>query len=278
MNTSVFEIKTYDGLRLHARRWIPEGSVRAVICLVHGLGEHSGRYAHVAEAFNAAGYAVYALDLRGHGLSEGKRGHASGFTALMDDIGQLLECAAGEQAGLPLFLYGHSLGGSLVIYYALRRMARLAGVIAASPLIRLTVPPEAHRIQLSKALCRIWPSLTLSNGIDRAALSRDEAIVDAYRGDPLVHDRVSVRLGLDMLRSGIWNLRHAPDLRCPMLVMHGREDRITSPKASHDFCVNAGEACAYKLWLDCAHELHNEPERRKVFDFVIDWIDGRIGT
>lgn len=271
-----FNIETLDGLKLHGQSWIPEDQTRAVVCLVHGLGGHSGRYAHVAQVFTQAGFALMALDLRGHGRSEGKRGHAPSYTVLMDDLYQLLEKAKEQYPETPVFLYGHSLGGNLVIHYALKRMVKLNGIIATSPLFRTTAPPPVHKIYLLRMMYRLWPSLTISSGLEESAFSRDALIMEAYDNDPLVHDRVSVRLGLDMLRAGMWNMRHAADLSCPMLVMHGKADRITSAKASLEFSLRAGDLCSMKLWNDCYHELHNEPDRQNVFDFMLGWIADQI--
>ncbi|HSR88425.1 MAG TPA: alpha/beta fold hydrolase, partial [Pontiella sp.] len=137
-----FEIITSDGLKLFGQEWKPDGAIRAVVCLIHGLGEHSGRYDHMAKAFNRAGYAMIAFDLRGHGRSEGRRGHAPGYAALMSDIGKLLEETAGRYPKLPCFLYGHSLGGNLAIYYGLKKHPDLAGIVASGPLLRLAYNPS----------------------------------------------------------------------------------------------------------------------------------------
>ena len=191
-----FELNAMDGLKLQGKKWIPSSTPKAVVCLVHGLGEHCGRYGHVAEAFNNAGYALMAFDLRGHGRSGGKRGHARSYTVLMDDIFQLLETVKEQYPDLPVFLYGHSLGGNLVIHYALRRLPKLAGIIASAPLFRTAVKPPAWKIKLLRAMYGVWPSLTVSNGLETAALSRDAGVLQAYRDDPLVHERVSARLAI----------------------------------------------------------------------------------
>lgn len=268
-----FDIESYDGLKLHGQSWTPDGEVRAVVCFVHGLGEHSGRYGHVAEAFSDAGYALMACDLRGHGRSEGKRGHAPSYTALMDDLFELLETAGKRYPDVPVFLYGHSLGGNLVIHFALRRLPKPAGIIASSPLLKPTVQPPAWKIELLRAMYRLWPGLTVSSGLETLALSRDEAVLEAHRNDPLRHDRVSARLGLDMLRYGLWNMSHAANIPCPMLLMHGKADRITSAKASREFAYRAGAACTLRLWNGCYHELHNEPDQQHVIEYVLSWMD-----
>ena len=265
-------IDSPDGLQLHGHRWDPDTETKAVVCLLHGLGEHCGRYGHVAEAFNQAGYALMACDLRGHGRSGGKRGHAPSYTVLMDDIFQLLEAARNRYPDVPVFLYGHSLGGNLVIHYALRRRPKLTGIIATSPLFRTAAKPPAWKMRLLKTAYNLLPTLPVSNGLDISALSRDEKVVQAYSADSLAHDRVSARLAIDMLRNGEWNMMHAADLPCPLLLMHGKADRITSAWASREFALRADAACTLKIWDGLFHELHNEPEQDQVLAYVLDWL------
>ncbi len=267
-----FEFNTMDGLKLHGQKWAPSSEPRAVVCLLHGLGEHCGRYGHVAEAFNQAGYALMAFDLRGHGLSAGKRGHAKSYTALMDDISLFLELAKEQYPDLPVFLYGHSLGGNLAIHYALRRLPKLAGIIASSPLFRTAVKPPAWKMSLLRAMYGLWPSLTIPSGLETASMSRDDKVVQTHQEDPLGHKRISARLAIDMLRNGEWNMMHAADLSCPILLMHGKADRTTSARATREFALRVGETCTLKIWGGFYHELHNEPEQSEVFEYVLNWM------
>ncbi|MBC8262779.1 MAG: lysophospholipase [Anaerolineales bacterium] len=267
-----FGWQTDDGLQLYAQGWQPETEPKGVICLVHGLGEHNGRYAHLAAFLNQAGYALLTFDLRGHGKSEGPRGHAPSYEALLDDIAHLLEEAAARYPDRPCFLYGHSLGGNLVIGYALRRRPQLAGVIATGPFLRAAFEPPAWKLSLARIMYSLWPTLSLSNGLDRQALSRDPEVVRAYNNDPLVHDRLSARLGMDMLQSGLQSLERAAEFPLPLLLMHGSDDHITSPQASREFAAQAGERCTLKIWDSFYHEIHNEPEREQVFEHLSEWL------
>jgi len=267
-----FGWQTEDGLRLYAQGWQPQTELKGVICLVHGLGEHSGRYAHLAAFLNQAGYALLTYDLRGHGKSEGQRGHAPSYEALLNDISHLLEEAAERYPDLPRFLYGHSLGGNLVIGYALRRHPQLTGVIATGPLLRPGFEPPAWKLTLGKIMYRLWPTLSMSNELDRQDLSRDPEVVRAYNDDPLVHDRLSARLGMDMLEAGLWSLEHAAVFPLPLLLMHGSDDRLTSPQASREFASQATQYCNLKVWDGFYHEIHNEPEQGQVFDYVLEWL------
>ena len=271
-----FEWQTEDRLQLYAQGWQPEIEHRGVVCLVHGLGEHSGRYAHLAAFLNQAGYALLAFDLRGHGKSAGQRGHAPSYEALLDDIAHLLEEAAQRYPNRPRFLYGHSLGGNQVINYALRRRPQLAGVIATGPLLRPAFEPPAWKMTLAKIMYSLWPTLALSNGLDRQGLSRDPKVVRAYNDDPLVHDRVSARLGMDMLEAGLWSLEHAAEFPLPLLLMHGSDDRLTSAQASREFAAQAGHRCTLKIWEGFYHEIHNEPEQGQVFEYLLEWLNSKM--
>ncbi len=268
------ELKTSDGLRLHGQGWTPD-QPRAAICLVHGHGEHLGRYAHLAAAFNAAGFALMGFDLRGHGRSEGPRGHTPSYEHLMADLDAMLEKTASRFAGLPLFLYGHSMGGNLVLNYGLRRQPRLAGIIATGPWLRLAFEPPPLQVFLARAMDRLYPTFTQASKLETAALSRDPAIVQAYEQDHLVHDRVSARLFAAMYQAGLWALENAHRWQLPLLLMHGEADRLTSPQASAAFARRAGPAVHFKLWPGWYHEIHNEPERETYQSFVIGWIKER---
>ncbi|MBI5586278.1 MAG: lysophospholipase [Deltaproteobacteria bacterium] len=263
---------TRDAVEIYAQGWEPDTAPRAVICLVHGLGEHSGRYAHVAEALGQAGITTLALDQRGHGKTPGQRGHAPSFETLMDDIDRLIQEADGRYPGLPQFLYGHSMGGSFVLNFVLRRRPVIAGAITTAPALKPAFQPPAWKVAVGKLLSAWWPGLTLANGLDVQAISRDPEIVRRYVDDPLVHDRISARLGTDILRQGLWALEHAGEFCLPLLLMHGSADRLTSAQASREFAVRAGDCCTLKIWEGFFHELHNEPEQEMVLRYVIDWL------
>ncbi|VGO15833.1 Monoacylglycerol lipase [Pontiella desulfatans] len=270
---SDFSIDTPDHPKLCGRHWLPNDGVKAVVCLVHGLGEHCGRYGHVADALNQAGYAVVAIDLRGHGRSGGRRGHARNYDELMADISKLLEKAGELHPGLPVFLYGHSLGGNLVLHHVLSQQPRLAGVIATASLLRLTHEPPAWKTGLLHILNALHIQCPIPSGLDDTALSRDINVVRSYRNDPLTHDRISPSLATAMVRFGQWNIEHASDFPCPLLLMHGDADRITSAEASREFANIAGDRCTLKIWDGFYHEIHNEPGNAEVLGELTNWLD-----
>jgi len=276
MNTRDWEWTNHDGLNMYAQSWEPEGKPKAVVCLVHGLGEHSGRYAHVGKAFADAGFALAGFDLRGHGKSGGPRGHTPSYEAIMDDISQFIDLVAGLYPELPRFLYGHSMGGNQVINFALRRDAELAGVIATGPWLKLAFQPPASKVLLGKMMTKIQPGFSQANGLETAALSRDSEVVRAYVNDPLVHDRISARLFIDMFDSGLWALDHAAEILLPLLLMHGGADKIVSLEASKQFATSAGDKVTLRVWKGLYHEIHNEPEQNEVFAIMIDWMNSQL--
>ena len=273
-----FGWKTRSASHIYAQGWEPNKKPIGVICLVHGLGEHGGRYKHVAEFFNEAGYAFLSFDQCGHGKSDGPRGHAPSYEAMMEHIARLSGEAQHRYPSIPLFLYGHSMGGNLVINHCLYAKAKVAGVIVTGPAFKPAFDPPAWKLSIGKFLYDMVPTLSLSNELDLQGLSRDPDVINAYNDDPLVHDRISARLGIDIIHTGEWVSKHAADFTEPMLLMHGGADRLTSAPASEEFAKKlkkVGDLCTLKIWPGLYHEIHNEPEKEEVLGFMLDWIKKR---
>jgi len=276
MRHTEFKLKTFDGLQLFGQSWQPEDKTRAVLCLVHGIGEHSGRYIYVADRLTKAGYAIFTFDLRGHGKSEGLCGHTPSYEALMQDISSLLEAANKQFPRISFFLYGHSLGGNLVLNYVLRRRPHLKGVIATAPWLHLAFEPPAYKIALGKITNCIWPSFSQKNGLDTKALSHDLKAVYSYENDLLVHDRISARMFISSYQAGQWALKHALEFSLPLLLMQGGTDKIISIKASREFAAKVKENCTLKIWDELYHEIHNEPGKEEIFKFLINWLNKKV--
>lgn len=269
--------KSRDGIDLFAQVWEPVVvHPKAVACLVHGLGEHSSRYAHVAEALTKQGFILFTFDLRGHGQSGGPRGHISSIEDFMGDIDLLLEQARSRYPTLPLFLYGHSLGGIQVLYYGLTRKPNVTGVIATSSGLRTALELQTVKVLAVKVFGSLMPKATLVSGLDPKGLSRDEKVVQAYNKDPLVHDFASFGFGKTMLGVTKWTLEHAGEFSLPLLLMHGREDVIAFPSSSTEFAAPLKDKCTLVLWDGAYHELHNEPEKDEVFRTMTLWMDARL--
>jgi alpha-beta hydrolase superfamily lysophospholipase len=276
-------MKTYElgwenkeGIKFYGCGWEPAGTPKAVVALVHGHGEHVGRYVHVAEAFTKAGYALAGFDLRGHGKSGGARGHTPSYESLMDDVANFLEQVAKRYPKLSAFLYGHSLGGNLVLNFTLRRRPKVAGAIVTGPWLKLAFDPPAVQVVLGRVMDKIAPGFTQNSKLDTAALSHDVQVVNAYNNDPLVHDLISARLYVGMYDSGLWALEHASEFPVPLLLMHGMEDRITSAQASREFAERGGKQVTWRPWEGMYHEIHNEPEKAKVLEAMTTWMDARL--
>jgi len=278
MKHTEFTFKAFDGLPLFGQSWQPEGHPRAVVCLVHGIGEHSERYTHVADALTQAGYIFISFDLRGHGKSSGSRGHTPSYEALMNDLSSFLEVANKQFPQFFFFLYGHSFGGNLVLNYILRRQSHLKGVIATDPWLRLAFEPPRFKMMLVKIFNQLLPAFSQKSSLDTKALSRDPEAVHAYENDPLVHDHISARMFIGIYQSGQWALDHASELSLPLLLMHGGADGLTSSKASREFADKIKENCTLKIWDGFYHEIHNEPGKEKVLKFMIDWLDKQVKT
>jgi len=272
MPESRITAKSKDGLKLVGREWTPGGGPRGAVCLVHGIGEHTGRYSHVAAVFNQAGYAVLGLDLRGHGLSEGQRGFTPSYDAFLDDLDVALSETRSRFPSRPLFFYGHSLGGNLVLYHAIRRKPALAGVVASSPQLRLAFKPPAWQTSLGRLLFNVWPAFSMTSGLEQAALSHDPAVVRAYAEDPLVHNRLTPRLGIGLIDVGLWLLDHATELTLPLLIYCGSQDRLVSADACREFAAKVKGDCTLKIWEGLYHETHNEPQKAEVLALVTQWL------
>ncbi len=269
-------ISLAGGKSIYTQEWKPDHAKAAVV-LVHGLGEHSGRYQHVAGAFNRAGYALLAADLPGHGQTGGPRGHIPSYEVALDLISCMLDEARSRYPGLPVFLYGHSMGGNLVLYYGLQRQPNLAGMICTSPGLGVTEPVPGWKVLLGRILYNMLPAFQMDNGLDVNNLSHDPRVIEKYKNDPLVHGKVSARLGLDVIGNGEYIVAHAAEFPpIPLLLMQGSQDHIVNPPATERFAKRTGALLTYKVWDGLYHELHNEPQQGEVIAYMIGWLDGLV--
>ncbi len=259
-----------DGTSIFARSWRPDRP-RGLILLIHGLGEHSGRYESMARFLAHYGWQVDALDLPGHGRSQRSWRMLTSWTALAE----LVQIFARRQRleRRPLFLYGHSMGAALALQMALDHPERWTGVIASAPPLAVVQKVPIWKRKLATCLRPLMPWLPMANGIDPALLSRDPQVVSAYRADPLVTDRVPLGLGLALLGLGQQLLPRAGQLKLPLLMMHGSADQIAGFEASHAFCQQAGEHCHWQPWEGAFHELQHEPNWRQVAAILAGWLD-----
>ena len=265
--------KSCDGLDIAAYGWVPENRpAKAVVCLVHGIGEHTGRYLHIAEAFTREGLVFFGADLRGHGNSRGKKGHFPSIEVVNKDIDLLLEHARERYPGIPLFLYGHSLGGILVLYYCLKQKPDIQGVISTSPGLHNALEKQPVKLFSARVLGLLVPEGSIPSGLNINELSHDQDSIKAYSNDPMVHDRVTFGFGKAMLKVTQWTLKHAGEFPLPLLLMHGKADSMSYPSSSIEFAAALNGNCKLVLWDEGYHELHNEPFKEEVLKTMTSWI------
>jgi len=247
--------------------------IKGAVILVHGMGEHSGRYTEfVIPKLVEQNLAVITYDQFGHGKTSGKKGHNPNFEALLDSLTKITEKAKEVFGGVPLFLYGHSMGGNVVINYILRRQHNFKGIVATSPLLRLAFKPPKWKLSIGKVIQKIAPSITMPSELDANSISRDPIEVKKYINDSLVHDKISPNYSLTIFETGEWAIKNANQLKTQMLVIHGTGDKITDYKASKEFVDNTNGKATLKLFDDGYHELHNDLEKEKFIKSITDWI------
>jgi acylglycerol lipase len=264
------------GLRIYWQAWLPEVDPSAAVVISHGAGEHSSRYAHVAARLVAQGYAVYAIDHRGHGRSEGPRALIDRTASAVTDLDALVVLAAAQHPGAQIFLLGHSAGAMIAVSYALRHQKRLAGMILSGPLAALPATPAPLRI-VARLLSAVAPRTPLID-IDPALISRDPEVVAAYRSDPLVHHgKLPARTATEVADA----VGSFPDvvaaITLPTLIAYGTEDRLCLPAGS----VMLGERIGavdktVRPHPGLYHEILNEPEREHVLAMLCDWLAERV--
>jgi lysophospholipase len=274
--TSEETILASEGRRIMFRAWLPDEKPDPVVVIAHGYGEHGGRYAHVAVRLNEAGYAVYVPDHHGHGRSDGPRGRIS-LEEATNDLGQIVELAAGRNVGCELFLLGHSMGGALALRYAMAHQERLTGLVLIAPLTRVDGAPVAKAIVRTTA--RFAPGIPLKR-IDPRVVSRDPAVVHDYAMDPLVyHGGIPACTIAEFLEHSQTLPDGLPRIKVPTLLMYGTSDRLVEPASSAmvgrritsvDRTVTPYEGMG--------HELLNEPEQQQVLDQIVDWVAARTHT
>jgi alpha-beta hydrolase superfamily lysophospholipase len=270
-------LRTDDGLELAGLALRPSaGEPKAAIAMVHGFGEHAGRYGAMQRAFVDSGYAVGAADLRGHGRSPGARGHVDGWADYRADAAAIVGLARSLAPGRPVFLFGHSMGGLIVLDFALHRPDGLAGVIASGPAL-LQAGRRRPLLELAAVvLSRIVPRASTEVGIDPQGISSEPEEVAAYLADPLVHGRASMRWGAEILRTMTATRERAAGFPLPLLLMHGALDPINAPEGSQAFF----EACGHpdrtlRTYPGCRHEIHHDVGRRRMERDLLRWLGER---
>lgn len=247
-------------------------NIKGVVVLVHGFGEHSGRYmSNVLPSLVSSGLAVVSYDNVGHGKSSGKRGHCPSYEALLEILKKAIEKANDLYSNAPLFLYGHSMGGNLVLNYAMRKEAKIAGVIATSPYLRLAFQPPKWKMLLGKFMLSVMPSITLPSGLDPKGISRIPEEVEKYKNDTLVHDKVSPMFSFPIMDAGEWAITNASKLTVDTLLTHGTADQIIDHRATQEFHKNSNMT-TLKLYKGGFHELHYDLCSDEMLSAITSWL------
>jgi alpha-beta hydrolase superfamily lysophospholipase len=266
----------FKGVRdvnIYYQAWLPEGEVKAVLLVVHGLGEHSGRYMNVVNHFVPLGYAVYGLDHIGHGKSEGKREMVRRFEDFTDTLTIYDNMVKGWQPSKPIFLLGHSMGGLIATYYLIDHQADFKGAVISAPAIKIGESITPATITLGKLLSKLAPGMGLL-ALDVNTISHDPQVVSAYANDPLVfHAKTPARLAAEMLKAMQRVDAEAGKIRLPFIVVQGSEDKLVDPRGAQMLYDRASSTDkAIKIYAGFYHEVFNEPERAQVLGDVEAWL------
>lgn len=277
MQTQEFSWRNPNGNNIYAVEWGVTGA-RAVVGLIHGIGEHCRRYDTMAAWYNEHGIAMIGYDRQGFGRSEGRKGYAESYKEYVDEIATLLVECERRYPDRPVFLYGHSMGGHLLLRYLIRRNPNISGAVVSAPHIRLNFKPNPLLVGLGKVLRNVYPTFTQENQLDTNFLSRNPDVKPAYDKDPLVHGKLTSRTGIDMLENAAELDRYANGITIDTLMMHGLGDKLTSPDGTRDFAERNPDNVTLKLWPGLYHEMHFEPEREVFFSFTLAWLEERMGA
>lgn len=262
------------GLELYYQTWRAEKKSLAVLAIIHGFGEHSGRYTNVVNHLIPKGYAVFGFDLRGHGRSPGQRGHINSWDEYREDVRAFLQMTSQREPNQPVFMLGHSMGALIALDYVLRDSAGLRGaIISGAPLEPVGVA-KPFLVMLARALSRVWPRFSLPLGLDAKGISRDPDVVKAYEADPLVHGKTTVRWGTEILQTIEWAKAHAAEVNIPILLIHGGSDPLNSPDGTRNFFEKViSPDKEMKVYPGSYHEAHNDLGYGQVMNDIAQWLE-----
>ncbi len=265
------------GTRIFYQSWMPPRKAKAVLVIAHGIGEHSGRYAHVADYFTKRNLAVWACDHRGHGKSDGKRGHVDNFDDYLADLGQMIRIAKDHSPGAKTFLLGHSLGGLIATFYAEKHPSDLDGLIASGPALREKMKISPVTVFMGRTFSRIMPTFTTGTGLNPNLLSHDKEVVKKYVEDPLVHKVATARWFTEYRRAQEETMRLADEFTLPCLIIQGGADGIIDPTVATELYKRIkGSDKTLKVYDNFYHESLNEIGKESVLADIDNWLSARI--
>ncbi len=268
----------HGGLRMLRRAWLPDAPER-VLVLVHGYAEHSGRYDHVGVWFAERGFAVHAYDQRGHGRSEGARGHVDRFADFLEDLERLIAVVREAHPGLPVTLFGHSMGGLVVSTLLVERDPLVHHAVLSGAALSVADAVPAWRVRAARLLRRLAPTRSMASGLDLDGLSRDPEVLRAYLEDPLVFRTMTMSLAGEMLDASARTARSAHRVGVPVLLLHGEEDPLCAARGSEAFAADLRVAGhGLRIYPGLRHEILNEPEREEVMTHALEWLDEKAAN
>jgi alpha-beta hydrolase superfamily lysophospholipase len=265
------------GRSAYWQAWLPPDRAQAIVVIVHGIHEHSARYAHVGTRLAGANFAAYAADHRGHGRSDGRRANLERMALIVEDLGSFVNFAAERHGNLPVFMVGHSLGGLIALQYATEPASDLDGLVLSAPAVEVTVGSALQR-RLAGVLSALVPDLQVAALNAAEKISRDPEVVHAYRQDPLIyHGRIKARTGAEILVTMEDLPTRLPRLSVPLLLLHGTDDEICAPAGSrmvHDQASSPDKTL--RRYQGLYHEVFNEPERDEVLADLVSWLNKHL--
>ena len=266
----------YGGINLYWQCWLPEEKPRAVLIIAHGLAEHGGRYGNIVDYFVPRGYAVYALDHRGHGKSEGWRCYVEQFEHYVRDLEAFVNLAKQKQPESQVYVLGHSMGSTISAAYVLQNQAEIDGLIVTGATLKPGNSVTPVQIFMARAISAVLPRIGVA-ALDAGSISQDRDVVQAYINDPLVYQgKVTARLGAELLKVMKQIRQRLADIQLPVLIMHGTEDRLSDPQSSQLMYDNVSSLDKTVLFYKgYHHEIHNEPGRNKVLADIENWLEAR---
>jgi alpha-beta hydrolase superfamily lysophospholipase len=270
---------TPDGYDVYTQAWLPGGKPRAIMLIVHGLGEHSGRYTNYVNYFVPRGYALYGFDTRGHGRTSGPRGYVERFDRFVEDVDRRAAQARSDWPGKPLFVLAHSLGSLMGLSYARQYPDRLNGLIVTGTALQDALELPAWQRSLAKVLSRVTPTLKMNNGVALSGLSHDPAVSVAFEADPLTHPWATPRLATEaeVVRAQI--RQGAATWQVPTLMLHGGADPVCLPEGARLFASQTPAGLVeYRNYPGLYHEIHNEPEKEQIFNDIEAWLQTRLSA
>jgi alpha-beta hydrolase superfamily lysophospholipase len=271
------KFKGHGNFNLYYQSWLPSNGTKAILLLVHGFAEHSGRYINIVNCFVPKGYAVYGLDHRGHGRSEGRRGYVEQFSYYLKDLKTFFDIVHGKHRDIKIFLIGHSMGGTIAAAYAVHYQHEFDGLILSGANVKVGTGFSPLLIAVARIFSLLLPKMGIV-ALDASAISQDKVVVDAYVNDPLVYrGKIPSRLGSELVRV-MQKLPHQMSkVNLPILIMHGTADRLSDPKGSEMLYERVSSRDkTLKLYGGFYHEIFNEPGRERVFTDMETWLTARI--